>query len=264
MLYRFLSVEGTTAPNCYLTPFIQKIRVHSLTIHSGRDGEPFTAIVDGANVAFFGRGVVDYHHVKTVVDALEDMNEKVLVVMPPKYLQRKFYIRKGNVQELSDRDWAIVEELVEGGKVFSVKKRCLDDYYWMLASVSDQTASRKGVEIDVPPNNHEGRWPGLRPMIISNDQMRDHKLELLQPRLFRRWVSSFIIKYDYTEVIDEKWDEREVIFSPAEHFSREIQENFCPDGVMAWHFPVSEWTKDERFCIKLPSCGGGYPGDLHK
>jgi hypothetical protein len=82
--------------------------------------------------------------------------------------------------------------------------------------------------------------------------MRDHKLEMLEPRLFRRWVSSFIIKYDFTPVVDEKWDEREVIFSPAEHFSREIQENSCPDGQMTWHFPVSEWGKDERFCIKLP------------
>jgi len=218
----------------------------------GRDGDPYTAIVDGANVAFFGRGVVEYHHVKAVVEGLEKMGENVLVIMPQKYLQRKFYIRKGNVQDLNDRDWSIVEDLIEKEKVYEVRKRCLDDYYWMLASVSDQTAARKGMEIDVPPNNPEGRWPGLRPIIVSNDQMRDHKLELLQPRLFRRWVSSFIIKYDFTSVVDEKWDEREVIFSPAEHFSREIQENSCPDGQMTWHFPVSEWGKDERFCIKLP------------
>ena len=221
-------------------------------IYSGRDGDRYTAIVDGANVAFFGRGVVDYHHVKAVVEGLEKMGERVLVILPEKYLQRKFYIRKGNVQELDDRDWSIVEDLIENEKVYEVRKRCLDDYYWMLASVSDQTAARKGMEIDVPPNDRKGRWPGTRPMIVSNDQMRDHKLEMLEPRLFRRWVSSFIIKYDFTPVVDEKWDEREVIFSPAEHFSREIQENSCPDGQMTWHFPVSEWGKDERFCIKLP------------
>ena len=218
----------------------------------GREGEPFTAIVDGANVAFFGRGLVDYHHVKTVVDGLERMGERPLVIMPQKYLQRKFYVRRGIVQELDERNMEIIDELVESGKVYEVPKRCLDDYYWMLASVSDQTKSRNGVEVDVPPNR-DGRWPGLRPMIVSNDQMRDHRLELLQPRLFRRWVSSFIIKYDFSPVVEDKWDERDVIFSPAEHFSREIQGNPTPDGSMAWHFPVSEWSEDERLCIRLPN-----------
>lgn len=221
--------------------------------NSGREGDPFTAIVDGANVAFFVRGLVDYHHVKNVVDGLEQMGEKPLVIMPQKYLQPKFYVRRGLIQELDEHNVEIMKQLVQSGKVYEVPKRCLDDYYWMLASVSDQTKSRGGKDIDVGPNP-EGRWPGLRPMIVSNDQMRDHKLELLQPRLFRRWVSSFIITYDFTPVVEEKWDERDVIFSPAEHFSREIQGNLTPNGCTAWHFPVSEWTKDERLCIRLPAC----------
>ena len=42
----------------------------------------------------------------------------------------------------------------------------------MLASVSDQTVSRNGANLDVPVENEEGRWPGARPMLVSNDQMR--------------------------------------------------------------------------------------------
>ena len=222
-------------------------------IYSGRDGDPYTAIVDGANVAFFGRGVVDYHHVKTVVEGLEKMGERVLVILPEKYLQRKFYIRKGNIQELDDGDWSIVEDLIENKKVYEVRKRCLDDYYWMLASVSDQTAARKGMEIDVPPNDQKGRWPGTRPLIVSNDQMRDHKLEMLEPRLFRRWYSSHIVNYNFTAFVGNECVDRSIGFSTPDFFSREIQGNPSPNGGMAWHFPVSDWDIDDRFVVQIPS-----------
>lgn len=216
-----------------------------------REGEPFTAIVDGANVAFFGRGIVDYQQIKMVVNGLEDMGERPLIIIPQKYAHRKFHVRRGFIQELNEEAMAIVEELEEAGKLYKVPKRCLDDYYWMLASVSDQTNSRNGAEIDVTPNNG-GRWPGLRPMLVSNDQMRDHKLELLQPRLFRRWVSSFIIKYGFAPVGDDESDDREVSFLPVDLFSKEIQGNPTQNGVTAWHFPVGEWDENERFCIRLP------------
>ena len=89
-------------------------------------------------------------------------------------------------------------------------------------------------------------------MLVSNDQMRDHKLELLQPRLFRRWVSSFIIKYGFAPVGDDESDDREVSFLPVDLFSKEIQGNPTQNGVTAWHFPVGEWDENERFCIRLP------------
>ena len=46
-------------------------------------------------MAYFGLGSVNYHQVKLMVDALEEMGETPLVVMPQKYVQKKFYLRKG-------------------------------------------------------------------------------------------------------------------------------------------------------------------------
>ena len=132
----------------------------------------------------------------------------------------------------------------------------------MLASLSDQTKARNNMELDVPVDNKEGRWPGTRPMLLTNDQMRDHKLELLEPRLFRRWTSSHIVNYNFTAFVNDECVDREIGFSAPDFFSREIQGNPTPtdasdgkelDGGMAWHFPVSDWDVNERFCIRIPT-----------
>lgn len=134
----------------------------------------------------------------------------------------------------------------------------------MLASVSDQTESRKGQDLSVSNNDPDGRFPGARPMLVSNDQMRDHRLELLEPRLFRRWYGCHIVNYNFTAfVLGESVAGNEVGFSPADFFSREIQGNECPgnaeveDGSnwegKAWHFPVNDWELDERFVIRIPA-----------
>jgi len=185
------------------------------------------------------------------------MGETPLVVLPQKYAAKKFYIRKGFVQELPPKQLNITQKLEEEGKLYKVPQRCLDDYYWMLASVSNQTMSRNRADLSVAPNS-EGRWPGLRPIVISNDRMRDHKLELLEPRLFRRWYSSHMIRYEFSPFKDAELT-REIMFSAADFFSREIQGNPAPDatsessGGMAWHFPVKEWKWNERFCLRVPS-----------
>ena len=137
--------------------------------------------------------------------------------------------------------------------LYRVPPRLLDDYYWMIASVSDQIASRNGANIDVSPQNEDGRWPGTRPMLVSNDQMRDHKLEMLEPRLFRRWYSSHIVNYNFTAFVGNECVDRSIGFSTPDFFSREIQGNPCPDGGMAWHFPVSDWDIDDRFVVRIPS-----------
>lgn len=125
---------------------------------------------------------------------------------------------------------------------------------WMLASVSNQTISTNGQSINVPKNNTEGRYPGLRPMVISNDKMRDHKMDLLEERAFRRWCCNHIVNYNFAEFIANSTEEREISFYASDVFSDEIQGNECPDdGGMAWHFPVSEWDGNERFCLRLPS-----------
>ena len=198
-----------------------------------------------------------------MVDTLEERGENPLVVIPHKYGYDTFYSSKGDHQHLDNVEIEIMKDLRARGKLYKVPPRCLDDFYWMLASVSDQTAARKGRDLSVPSDDPEGRFPGARPMLISNDQMRDHKLELLEPRLFRRWYGSYITNYNFTAyVMGESVKDNEVGFSPADFFSREIQGNECPGtnndgeskfGGQSWHFPVSDWDLDERFVIRMPT-----------
>lgn len=65
---------------------------------------------DGPNVAYFGHGFVHYSQVKFVVEALERMNERPLVVMPQKYTAPKFNVNFGSTQELSEQDLAVLKE----------------------------------------------------------------------------------------------------------------------------------------------------------
>ena len=219
-----------------------------------REGKPYTAIVDGANVAYFGCGRINVHQLMNMVNALEEQGEYPLVVFPKKYTWRKFHLRQGMMQVLNDEELEFLEDLQEKGQMYVVPPMCLDDLYWMLASVSNQTVSTKGENIDVPKNNTSGRFPGLRPMVISNDKMRDHKMDLLEERAFRRWCCSHIVNYNFTEFVENSTEPREISFRAADVFSDEIQGNACScSGDMAWHFPVTEWGGNERFCLKLPS-----------
>jgi len=220
-----------------------------------RDGEPYTAIVDGANVAYYGWGRVNVHQLMHMVDALEKQGENVLVVFPKKYTWKKFHLRKGVVQVLKDEELEFLEGLEEKGKMYVVPPMCLDDLYWMLASVSNQTKSANGRTIHVPKSNAQGRFPGPRPMVISNDKMRDHKMDLLDERAFRRWCCSHIVNYDFEEFIEDHTEERAIHFRAADVFSDEIQGNAVDGGGgrTVWHFPVSEWDGNERFCLRLPA-----------
>ena len=163
------------------------------------------------------------------------------------------------LQQLSTDQLEIIENLKKSDQIYIVPPRCLDDYYWMLSSVSDQTTSHQNNELEVVPPNDDKKWPGARPILITNDQMRDHKLELLEPRLFRRWVSSHIVNYSFPPYIDNHAEEREITFKTADFFSHEIQGNppfISKEGATgtttAWHIPITDWEKDDRFCIRIP------------
>jgi hypothetical protein len=133
--------------------------------------------------------------------------------------------------------------------LYVVPRLSLDDYFWMLASVSNQTNSRQGKDLSVSMGEDDNglRFAGMRPMLVTNDKMRDHKLDLLEPREFRRWCSCHIVNYHigWYEENDEWNGKRDVEFSPADYFSLEIQNNQHPqnDGTI-WHFPItnsSDW-----------------------
>jgi len=99
-----------------------------------------------------------------------------------------------------------VRRLEKNGQLYVTPAGFLDDYYWMLASVSDQKNSSNSTSFAVSAEQaaREGRFPGARPMVLSNDLMRDHRLELFDPRLFRRWTASHIVNYDFTAFVNDE------------------------------------------------------------
>lgn len=91
-------------------------------------------------------------------------------------------------------------------------------------------------------------------MLISNDKMRDHKLSLLEPRLFRRWYSNFIVNFTFSAFVRDQSVDNDIGFSTADFYSREIQANRSDDSQnTVWHFPVSDWDENESFCVRLPA-----------
>lgn len=135
---------------------------------------------------------------------------------------------------------------------------CLDDYFWLLASVADQVSSQRA-DVDDTHLEDKPHWPGSRPVVMTNDQIRDHQeFQFLRPRLFNRWYSSTIMNYNFTGFVDNECVDPEIFFSPADVYSKEIQGNVPDTGKpdfsvgKTWHFPVQDWDTD-WFCIRLPS-----------
>ena len=56
---------------------------------------------DGPNVAYFGHGMVRYSQVLKVVEELERLGERPLVIMPRKYVSTTFRLGHGVVQQLT-------------------------------------------------------------------------------------------------------------------------------------------------------------------
>lgn len=190
-----------------------------------------------------------------MVQTLEKMGETPLVILPEKYTRASFLINKWDgplAQTLNAKERSILDTLWNSDKLYVTPKFTQDDHFWMIASISEQKRSRKGCVLDVLPDDPSGRWPGIRPMLVSNDQMKDHKLELIEPRLFRRWYSSHMVNYNLTGFVNAKCVDDEIVFSPADFFSREIQGNETSEGSVTWHFPVRDWEENEYFCLRIP------------
>jgi pentatricopeptide repeat protein len=249
-----------------------------MTFLQERSGPPFTIIVDGANVGYymqnFQHGRFSFHQIQWMVDDLQRRGEHALVVLPQKYMRDVFNIsvgaggfdqRRAQRQVLTEEEKAIRDLLVAEKQVYVVQPGSLDDFYWITASVTDQTkaiaglisssdseATTSGDELWVPPDNAEGRWPGARPLLISNDRMRDHKLSMMEPQLFRRWFSNYMVNYSFLAYVSGASRARsDIHFLAADAYSREIQSNPLKDGRIAWHFPLQD-TTDEWFCVVLP------------
>jgi hypothetical protein len=69
----------------------------------------FNESKDGANVAYYGHSNVHYSSLKKVVEKLESMGERPLVVMPEKYTLNSFACRPNFYQKLTQKDQDVID-----------------------------------------------------------------------------------------------------------------------------------------------------------
>lgn len=233
-----------------------------------RTGPPFTAIVDGANVAYymqnFDRGRFNFSQIQFVIEALQDSGENPLVILPQKYLKDSFTVATGGHakrQSLDAIDVSIIEWMEKIGCLYPVPAGMLDDYFWISATVIDQDLSNS-TPMEIVRQHDAGAWErdskrlgsGKHPVVVSNDQIRDHKeFQLLEPKAFNRWYSNTIVNYNFTGFVGDECVDPEIAFTPADKYSHEIQGNQAGNGTVSWHFPVHDWHTCDWFCIRIPS-----------
>ena len=80
----------------------------------------------------------------------------------------------------------------------------------------NQTDVPDNLDLTMAAENEDGRFPGVRRILISNDLMRDHKLNSMEPRLFRRWCSCHIVNCSFSDHNENGWEQRYVDFFPTD------------------------------------------------
>mmetsp|Transcript_21649 Transcript_21649/g.28031 ORF Transcript_21649/g.28031 Transcript_21649/m.28031 type:complete len:613 (-) Transcript_21649:40-1878(-) len=199
--------------------------------------EPYSVVIDAANVAYANQNVVgggfSHQQIDMIAKQLESQGERVLIVIPERYMRDRVpntsRHRKHKKQAVTEKAKALMEEWKQKGDIYIVSDGANDDWYWMYSSVA----------IDKFPS-----------MVVSNDKMRDHRLSLLAPRPFYRWKNTQIMNYRFAWPEDEERNDDnvsvEVINPPV--YSREIQ---CTTNKV-WHFPlnVSEDAENKEWlCV---------------
>ncbi len=135
---------------------------------------PFAAVVDAANVAFFGQnfesGGFSFAQVEAVVGALE-------AELPPgaRPLVVLHVARTRAPAAARPEAAALLARLRAAGSFYAAPPGSNDDWYWMYAAVA----------------------AGPRGLLVSNDELRDHIFQLLAPRYVGRWKERHQLRYSF-------------------------------------------------------------------
>jgi len=196
--------------------------------------EDFSVVVDGPNVAYskqnFDTGCFSYHQIDLVVQQLREEGERVLVLLPFKYVQpvipnharHQGYNFSTAQHVVTPEETEIVERWNAEGCLKISPYGSNDDWYWMLSTVVDDIESVR---------------------VVTNDQMRDHRLALLDPRPFLRWKTTKIIRFDFShawetdKIVNGTIDVPRVTLIQPPLVSPEIQRS-TDDEHLIWHFPI--------------------------
>jgi len=252
-----------------------------------RPGGGVTAVVDGPNVAYARQNVQDgqfsFHQVDEVLRALEALGHAPLLLLPSKYLGSTVpnHSRWKGVDRRTDHDVtpeerAIVERWHAQGLVYPTPRYANDDWcpappqpaparpcaaparqtergagrgrYWMMATVT------------------RGAGQAAPPVVVSNDQMRDHRLALLDTRPFTRWKAQQVMRFDFSHayhvagVANGTTDVPTLSLVPPRRFSVEIYEaplagegGAARAGERVFYIPVLGTPEQEALGLRTPA-----------
>jgi hypothetical protein len=139
-----------------------------------------------------------------------------VVAQIPNHTRRQ----RNAMTELSVEELLIIEHWRQLGVVYEAEVSGKDDWVWMYASLLG-----------------EGR------LVVTNDEMRDHWLHLLEHRLFRRWKESQLVHFAFVRQTDPtQW---QIELQPPQPWAHATQ--CAPNGV--WHIASAD---DERWLCATP------------
>jgi len=139
---------------------------------------PFGAVIDAANVAFYGQnfdsGGFSFAQVGAVVDRLHETHAE----LRPLVLLHVNRTKAPAAQ--SSAAVALLDRLRAENCFFATPAGSNDDWYWMYAAVA----------------------AGNGGLLVSNDEMRDHLFHMLSPKFFEKWKQRHQLRYTFTGTPD--------------------------------------------------------------
>jgi hypothetical protein len=127
----------------------------------------YDTVIDGANVGFFKQGVnsgkvLNFNQIRMFVDKAVSLGRKVLLVLHERHIRK-----------IKQKDTEILDYIKTKTKCFFSPQGMDDDMYWLYASITNPNAN-----------------------IITNDEMRNHIVNISVGEMFTEWKRYKVIKYN--------------------------------------------------------------------
>mmetsp|Transcript_20192 Transcript_20192/g.47390 ORF Transcript_20192/g.47390 Transcript_20192/m.47390 type:complete len:205 (-) Transcript_20192:132-746(-) len=115
-------------------------------------------------------GTLKFEQIVAMVEALRTRHklQRPLVLLHEKYLKAA----AASAPECA----AYFDSLREAGLLFATPHGANDDHYWLYAALNGEGARKC--------------------LVVSNDQMRDHRFDMLAPSCFERWRERHVVGYE--------------------------------------------------------------------
>lgn len=161
-----------------ITLFSEKIEHHVSNIHPKKKilllafkkflkKQNYDTVIDGANVGFFKQGVnsgkvLNFSQIKLFVDKAVSIGRKVLLILHERHIRN---IKKSNS--------LILDDIKSKVNYFFSPQGMDDDMYWLYSTITNPKAN-----------------------IITNDEMRNHIVNISVGDMFTEWKKYKVIKYN--------------------------------------------------------------------